>query len=318
LIKFEKFRKKHISETAEVSYNEYIKERENVNILPKNDYKEYFVNLLKKMYDHGLGITLYEDRKMRGFLTCYGPIDNFFGSSKGIFIPLHGHGVLDKNKDKIYSLLYQKAAEKWYRKDLLSHAVTIYTHSSDVLNSFFYNGFGMRCIDAISSLDNKKLNFNNSLDADYNEIDFDELDKVQPLKNKLIKHLADSPTFLIYKKYGLKKFVEQSKKRGSRFFTVDIDNETAGYIEIMARGENFSTTAEDMTNICGAYLQERFRGEDYFQNLLYFMFEKLKREGYKRCGVDFESFNPLAYRFWTKYFEPYTHTLTRRIDEKTD
>lgn len=33
-------------------------------------------------------------------------------------------------------------------------------------------------------------------------------------------------------------------------------------------------------------------------------------------GLDFESINPTAYVFWTKYFTPYTHSVVRRIDEK--
>jgi hypothetical protein len=38
--------------------------------------------------------------------------------------------------------------------------------------------------------------------------------------------------------------------------------------------------------------------------------------GYTRLGVDFESLNPAGYGFWLKYFDPYTHSVVRRIDEK--
>jgi hypothetical protein len=37
---------------------------------------------------------------------------------------------------------------------------------------------------------------------------------------------------------------------------------------------------------------------------------------YTRLGVDFESLNPTAYGFWLKYFDAYTHSVVRRIDEK--
>lgn len=39
-------------------------------------------------------------------------------------------------------------------------------------------------------------------------------------------------------------------------------------------------------------------------------------KGYTRLGVDFESLNPTAYGFWLKYFDAYTHSVVRRIDEK--
>lgn len=42
----------------------------------------------------------------------------------------------------------------------------------------------------------------------------------------------------------------------------------------------------------------------------------LKREGYTRLGVNFESFNPTARVFLLKYFNDYTHSVVRRIDER--
>lgn len=49
--------------------------------------------------------------------------------------------------------------------------------------------------------------------------------------------------------------------------------------------------------------------------LLDYMMKTLKAEGVLRIGVDCESFNPTAIRFWTKHFAPYTQSLVRRIDE---
>jgi len=46
------------------------------------------------------------------------------------------------------------------------------------------------------------------------------------------------------------------------------------------------------------------------------MMEVLKKDGVERLGVDFESFNPTAHAFWLKYFEAYTHSVVRRIDER--
>ena len=69
-------------------------------------------------------------------------------------------------------------------------------------------------------------------------------------------------------------------------------------------------------HICGAYIYPEYRGTGIYNNLLAYVIDKLKKEKYKRCGVDFESINPNANRFWLKYFIPYTYSLTRRIDER--
>lgn len=33
-------------------------------------------------------------------------------------------------------------------------------------------------------------------------------------------------------------------------------------------------------------------------------------------GVDCETLNPTALRFWRKYFRPYTYSYIRRLDER--
>jgi spore germination protein YaaH len=42
----------------------------------------------------------------------------------------------------------------------------------------------------------------------------------------------------------------------------------------------------------------------------------LKTEGYTGLGVDFESINPSGSGFWLKYFDAYTNSVVRRIDER--
>ena len=42
----------------------------------------------------------------------------------------------------------------------------------------------------------------------------------------------------------------------------------------------------------------------------------LEAEGYTKLGVDFESINPSGSGFWLKYFNAYTNSVVRRIDEQ--
>jgi GNAT superfamily N-acetyltransferase len=70
-----------------------------------------------------------------------------------------------------------------------------------------------------------------------------------------------------------------------------------------------------MRNICGAFLIEEYRGRGIYQNLLQVVLTILRKEGVRRIGVDFETTNPTALNFWTKYFDCYTHSFARRIDD---
>ncbi|MDF2591202.1 MAG: putative glycosyl hydrolase [Clostridia bacterium] len=95
-----------------------------------------------------------------------------------------------------------------------------------------------------------------------------------------------------------------------------MQSEIIGYIEIMKDGETFITEEPDTMNICGAYLKENYRGKNILQSLLSFTFELMKNDGIKRIGVDCETINPMALRFWQKYFDSYTYSFIRRIDER--
>ncbi len=71
-----------------------------------------------------------------------------------------------------------------------------------------------------------------------------------------------------------------------------------------------------MWHICVAYLKENYREKNIIQSLLSVVIETLKKDGIKRLGVDFETINPTALRFWEKYFDSYTYSFVRRIDER--
>lgn len=50
--------------------------------------------------------------------------------------------------------------------------------------------------------------------------------------------------------------------------------------------------------------------------MLEYLCEVSEKEGKEYIGVDCETLNPTALRFWSKYFEKYTYSYARRIDER--
>lgn len=101
-----------------------------------------------------------------------------------------------------------------------------------------------------------------------------------------------------------------------QYFGAKAGEEYIAYVKIGAEGENFATKVKDMANICGAYCKPEYRGHGVYVELLNYLMKNLKDEGYIRLGVDFESINPTARGFWLKYFQDYTHSVVRRIDER--
>ena len=70
------------------------------------------------------------------------------------------------------------------------------------------------------------------------------------------------------------------------------------------------------TSITGAFTQERARGGGIATALLNRSLAWARAKGYERCAVDFEPMNPLATRFWLRYFQPVCYAVVRHIDER--
>lgn len=53
-------------------------------------------------------------------------------------------------------------------------------------------------------------------------------------------------------------------------------------------------------NICGAYCVPAYRGKGIMQQFVNHAMGVLRAEGYTKLGVDYESINPTAWKFWNK------------------
>jgi GNAT superfamily N-acetyltransferase len=69
--------------------------------------------------------------------------------------------------------------------------------------------------------------------------------------------------------------------------------------------------AETTVAITGAYTRPAYRGKGAAVALLDAALQTYAAQGFARCSVDFESFNPEAAAFWMKYFEPVCFSLLR-------
>ncbi len=313
-MQFETFNFHHIETAARLALAEYLQERQNVTILPDGDYQELFCEMLTKMVDHQLGVVAIDAGEMVGFLTCYEPRNNYFGKVMGNFSPIHAHGTVPGQRKRIYSLLYQNAAAQWVKEGILSHVVALYAHDQAALTSFYWNGFGLRCVDAIRPVA-PVAGVIPSL-SQFAELPAEALATIVPLKQALKGHLRNSPMFMPVRTEELEQILAEQAERQARFFVARDREQVIGFIEVAASGENFATEAPDMVNICGAYLLPEYRGSGIYTALLAWLMERLTVEGVIRCGVDFESFNPTASGFWLKHFTAYTYSVARRIDER--
>lgn len=306
------FEKKHVKEATAIALANYYDEQQFVKELPQ----VYDIPDLNGFAENGLGVAAFENEKMIGFLCCNEPLDNAFRATdvRGIFFPMGAHVAVLKNRSKIYAAMYQAAGARWVKTGAVSHAICLHAHDEELQRQFYRYGFGLRCIDAIRPME--------LIDCEpFTGYDFAELSKaeyhfVYPLHLALYRHYCESPFFMNRKPEAQEEFMVSSMQEGGRYFVAKQNGKLCAFLKISDFGETFIATGNTYRHIRGAYCLPEHRGRGLYQNLLNFTISKLKKEGYTRLGVNFESFNPTARGFWLKYFTAYTNSVVRRIDER--
>jgi len=312
---FDKLNEKYLEDAVKLAQAQYNMEQKHIEALYQKDYKDVLTDLLSEIFKRNYGSVAVERGKVLGYLSFWGGINGLFGNVKGAFSPLFANGYGGENRGKMVSLLFQHGSEEMIKEEILSYAICVYSHDVEVMTALSMNGFGMRCSDALRNVDNP-LHIQVNREYSYEEIPYSEGSCLLPLKNNLVRHLRKSPTFIPNEELSEESFIDLCCRRQSRFFIAKDKSEIIGYLEITKDGETFISEEPDYMHLVGAYLKEDYRGKNIYQSLLSFVLETLKKDGIKRLGVDCETINPTAIRFWGKYFDKYTYSFVRRIDER--
>lgn len=311
---FEIINEKHISSAINLVTDAYSEECKAIQFLP--DSQELMGKLhtsISRLFSNGIGVAALSDQKLVGFIAAF-ELNELWGKCKGAYSPLYGHGAIKENRSMIYQELYKHAAELWIKKNITSHALTLYAHDREVLDTWFWLGFGSRCVDSIRQV--TPLSVGKS-EVIIKKVSKSELDDLREVQNNFQIHFNNSPMFMPRQKEDPVDYLSEWIKEGDRhLWAAYRDGKAVGLMKIQAVGETFISEHKDMMNITGAYVPESERCSGVATLLLDTVLNWMKANGYTLCGVDFESFNIEGSRFWNKYFIPYTYTLTRRIDER--
>jgi ribosomal protein S18 acetylase RimI-like enzyme len=305
------FRQEFMADAALLALADYDRQRARTPELPAMRG----IPDLGPLMEGGLGVAALEEERLVGYLLCWGPFQNAFRSTDavGVWSPVHANAAIPENRAAVYAALYRAAAGKWARAGAASHGIGLYAWDAEAQALFFRHGFGMRTADGIREMD--ELSAPVPEGFTFRRLAPDECLLALPLVRMLDAHMAESPTFMARPSETQAAFLEGAARPETRYYTAFRGGQIAAYIKIEREGETFITGEPDYIHITGAYCLPEYRGAFVVQNLINCAVRELRAAGYARLGVDFESINPAAHRFWGKYFGIYTCGVVRRIDE---
>ena len=312
MLKIVPFESRYFEEAAALALADYERQRQQIPCLPAVEAMPVWPELA----ENGMGVAAFDGEHMVGFLCGFGPFENAFRSTdvKGVFSPMGGHGAVLENRERIYSAMYQAAAEKWVKAGAVSHALCLYSWDESVQRRFFVGGFGQRCADAIRPMTG--LDCQPCCGYEFEELAPQACRPVYPLELALDDHCRQSPFFMNRTSDTPEQFLAAAGAEEARYFVAKQQGEVCAYVKISAIGETFAAAGAGYRHVNGAYCLPEHRGGGLYANLLNVAIEALAQEGYTLLGVDYESINPHGLGFWGKHFQAYTCSVVRRIDER--
>jgi GNAT superfamily N-acetyltransferase len=314
MLLFEKPTERFIELAVELVKSAYKEEREFIEFLPESDvYTDMLKGAVEYLFSAGNGIIATEDNELVGFMVGFEP-EQLFGKNKGIYVPLFGHGCKKERREQLYREMYKYAADKWVGEERTSHAITIFAHHRETVDLWFWQGFGLRCVDAVRKVEAIGVN---SSDARIVKAEVKNIPDLIYIHKEHNAYYRKAPIFMPNEEVDIvQELTELLETENSHMWIAYKDNSVVGYMVLQDSAESFISEYEKLMNVKNTYVCESERNSGVGVMLLQAVQSWLKEEGYTLCGVDYESINALGSSFWNKHFTPYTYSLTRRIDER--
>ncbi|MBP1906152.1 GNAT superfamily N-acetyltransferase/L-amino acid N-acyltransferase YncA [Paenibacillus turicensis] len=308
----------HIQEICSI-FNSVYKEAITENpIIPYVDMKKFLIETLPYWIEEGFVFVALLEEQVVGYMSGI-PVEKFFGSAEGAFIPLYGHGTVKENRKQVYQMLYTYASDIWVKQGQRNHLLTLFCETQDSVDIWVSLGFGNHCVDAICSPDKIKIAQSIS-NISVVKATNDRLDHIKPLCYADHLQYYQAPSFIYTENKTeeevMNDFSNWMCEANRHLWIAYENNEPVGYMRLAESGESFISRAPEMMNITGGYVRPDYRNKGIADLLLSHVAAWSIGNGYTLCGVDFESVNVPANNFWSRYFSPYTFSMLRKIDDR--
>jgi GNAT superfamily N-acetyltransferase len=304
---------KNIDQAVALVFASYDEERQFLPFLPAaEDFAAEIHSKLNKLLNNGISLVALRGEEMIGFMAGI-EIPKIWGSHKGFYCPLYAHGTNKENRTRIYEGLYTKMAATLVNQQMFSHTFTFFAHTREVIDTWFWLGFGARCVDLIRQA--TPIYYSNP-EIQIRKLGPEDIPSLAENQWLFTQYLRQSPLFmLVPDEDPVQALTDWLATPNHHLWGAYRDGKPLGHLRIQPDGESFISTHPQVMNITGAYIRDDARHTGVGTILLGAVNKWLMDKGYPLCGVDCESFNVAGARFWKKHFTPYTLTLTRRIEE---
>lgn len=324
--------KDHIAGAAALFANNFRQFRQTVPYLPdRMENPSASAEYLDSLLTHSQAVAAFDGERLVGYLGWW-LVDGFRDTDrKAAYCPVWAHAVSPAHEapadaaasaaaarhtassiSRIYRALYRAASEVWFAEGCQTHAITLLAGDAAARDAWFWNGFGLTVVDALRTLEPIGVAAPDGYTLRMAKLD--DCQALAQIEAEHWQHYAQPPTLMtFYSPSSAEDFAQLLADPANRVWMAWQGANLAGYarFEGLSHGATEIVAAQDTTACTGAYTRPQYRGQRVMAALLEAVLQDYRENGYARCSVDFESFNPEAASFWTKYFEPVCYSVIR-------
>jgi GNAT superfamily N-acetyltransferase len=298
---------------AEMFIQNFKQLRSTVPVLPNlMEETDHVIGMLSRLFDHCPGVLAAEGGKLLGYMGWV-VVDHFRGTErKGAYCPEWGHGAVEDAKTQIYRAMYRAAAGYWAEDACQVHALTLLSHDRQAENVWFWNGFGLTVVDAIRST--APLGCAVPADIRIRKATVDDIEALARMELEHWQHYQQPPVLMeAYVAIDAAAVTQFLGESGNTIWLAMDGENHMGYLRFEVNNEDRVAVviAPDQVSNTGAYIRPLYRGRRAAAALLDAALHEYANQGFRRCAVDFESFNPEAAVFWMRYFDPVCYSVLR-------
>lgn len=279
---------------------------------------ERVVGMLSGLAEVCPGVVAMEDGRVLGYMGWY-LVDHFRETErKAAFCPEWAHGAVEDAKPRVYRALYRAAAESWTENACQVHGLTLLAYDQQAEKIWFWNGFGLTVVDAIRPTE--PLGETLPGDVHVRKAAVDDLKLVETLEREHWAHYSAPPVLMQASHPDDAEALAAllAEPQNSIWLAMG-KHEAMGYMRFEVNNSDCAAIVEapDRVSNTAAYVRPQYRGRKAAAAMLDAALRDYAAQGFARCSVDFESFNPEAASFWMKYFEPVAYSVLRVPERDT-
>lgn len=302
----------HLEDAARLVSQRYTALCQGYPLLPEKYTRlDVLIPLLEDVLQAGPGVAAFDKSRLIGFLSGY--LLPELRGRPGVFSPEWANAAEMGNSRRIYEELYTAQAAAWMDRGFSAHYISMFANDQAGIQGWHWLGFGLAAADAIRPLQPVQ---EPAHPVDIRPATPDDVEFILALDHGLIRHITGSPTYYPHEAPHERQFYLDWLRNPQNAFCLAFQGaEPVAYMGFGPASQEACTIIVDdgTTSIPGAFTVRTARGSGIATALLNRGLEWAALLGYQRCAVDFEPANPLAVRFWLRYFDLVCVTLTRQI-----